>query len=170
MEFSIGSWVMYSATGICRVLGKETKCFDGIHETEYYKLEPLRQGAHSVYYVPVPTASEKLRPLMSQQQVQELIRSVRDLQCSWCTDRNARKAQFHQILKQDDPAQLLAMIKSLHKQQDTQLEAGKRLSASDEAALHSAEQLLNEEFALVLHMQPSEIPALVQRALAPAGS
>ncbi len=45
------------------------------------------------------------------------------------------------------------------------VEPAKKLSSSDEAALHSAEQILNEEFALALHMQPGEIPLLVQQAL-----
>lgn len=57
------------------------------------------------------------------------------------------------------------MVKSLHAQQEAQSRAGKKLSSSDEAALHSAEQILNEEFALALHMQPGEIPLLVQQAL-----
>ena len=165
MEFEIGSWVMYSATGICRILGREKKCFDGVHETEYYKLEPLRDGTHSVYYVPVRTAATKLRPLMDAPQVHELIQHIQDLPCRWCADRNARKELFHQILRQDDPKQLLAMVKSLHAQQEAQSRAGKKLSSSDEAALHSAEQILNEEFALVLHMQPGEIPVLVQQVL-----
>ena len=165
MEFEIGSWVMYSATGICRILSREKKCFDGVHETEYYKLEPLREGTHSVYYIPVLTAASKLRPLMDAPQVHDLIQHIQDLPCRWCADRNARKELCHQILRQDDPEQLLTMVKSLHTQQEAQSRAGKKLSSSDEAALHSAEQILNEEFALALHMQPGEIPLLVQQAL-----
>lgn len=98
MEFEIGSWVMYSATGICRILSREKKCFDGVHETEYYKLEPLREGTHSVYYIPVLTAASKLRPLMDAPQVHDLIQHIQDLPCRWCADRNARKELFHQIL------------------------------------------------------------------------
>lgn len=125
MEFEIGSRVMYSATGICRILSREKKCFDGVHETEYYKLEPLREGTHSVYYIPVLTAASKLRPLMDAPQVHDLIQHIQDLPCRWCADRNARKELFHQILRQDDPEQLLTMVKSLHTQQEAQSRAGK---------------------------------------------
>ena len=166
MELKIGSRVMYSAAGVCRLTGIETKCPDGIHETEYYRLEPTRTENRSVYFIPVSTASARLRPLITPEQAYALIDSIGVRKCSWCTDRIVRKNQFHEMLKSDDPEQLICMVQSLHEHQTALGESGKKLSPSDEAALRSAEQLLNEEFAAVLHMHPPDIPELVQKRLA----
>ena len=117
MELKIGSRVMYSAAGVCRLTGIETKCPDGIHETEYYRLEPMRTENRSVYFIPVSTASARLRPLITPEQVYALIDSIGVRKCSWCTDRIARKNQFHEMLKSDDPEQLICMVQSLHEHQ-----------------------------------------------------
>ena len=73
--FSVGSLIVYSGTGVCRVESVGPPPFDPRCKTEYYTLTPLR-GSGTIY---VPVNSKVfMRPILSRQAAQELESFLRD--------------------------------------------------------------------------------------------
>ncbi|MCC8111572.1 MAG: CarD family transcriptional regulator [Ruminococcus sp.] len=71
-QYHPDDFVAYGSSGVCQVISQESCSFDGEHEESYYKLQPV-DGSHSVYYVPVERASERLRPLLTEDKIYHII-------------------------------------------------------------------------------------------------
>ena len=71
--FSIGSLIVYSGTGVCRVEAVGPPPFDPGSKVEYYTLIPLQSTG--TIYVPVDT-KVFMRPILSREAAQELIRRI----------------------------------------------------------------------------------------------
>ena len=99
---------------VCAILGTETKRF-GKTKSDYYVLQPIHQP-DSQYYIPVgnPAALSKLRPLMSRQELLNLLHSGEVQQDVWIQDENQRKNRFREILIQGNRGEILSMIYCLH--------------------------------------------------------
>lgn len=166
MNLSIGDTVVYGNAGICRVESTEKRSFDGVHTTEYYKLLPV-SAESSVYYIPVTGAADKLRPLMSRDEILALIDSMPALTPLWSTDAHERKALFQSVLKSDDYSQLIRMLKSIHVHRKSRLDAGKRLLSADEAAMKTAERILYQEFSTVLSIPLEQVEGFISKRLTP---
>lgn len=75
--FSIGSLIVYSGTGVCRVEAVGPPPFDPGSKVEYYTLIPLQSTG--TIYVPVDT-KVFMRPILSREAAQELIRRIPEIQ------------------------------------------------------------------------------------------
>ncbi len=152
--FSVGEYVVYGASGVCKIVGTEKKCFDGKNENTYYKMYP--EGSESsVYYV--PTDTDKLRTLMTKEQVKGLMDEIPAVEPIWSNNTNERKALFGSMLKSDDSKILVCLIKSLYMRKFNHDRCGKKLSAYDEGILRAAENMVFREFAAVLNTPPENI-------------
>ena len=49
MSYNIGNYVVYCSKEICRIESKVKKCFNGVDETEYFKLIPIRHCRQITY-------------------------------------------------------------------------------------------------------------------------
>lgn len=159
MELQNDTYVVYKSAGVCRVLGQEAQSPDGETEIMYYKLKPV-SDQNSTYYVPVANAGDKLRRLLTKEEVLELIDSMPrsagegDL---WTDNRRERREIYTQILRGDDQYALVQMLSSLYFRKQSSEGAGKRLSSMDESAMKNAESLMLEEFGIVLELAPEDV-------------
>lgn len=159
-------YVSYGSSGVCRIISCESRSFDGIHEETYYKLSPV-DGTHSTYYVPVDRAEERLRPLLSKEEVYSIIDQIPYAkEEEWCCDSRERRGIFHDILQSDDYTKMLQMMHMLHCQQERKRSSGRRLSTADEAAMHAAESRMYHEFGIVLGIQPEQVHEFICSRLA----
>ena len=156
MAFSIGEYVMYGTSGICRIDGSEEKCFDGVHTSEYIRLIPYTSES-STYYIPAETIDSKVRRLITEDEIYEIIKRIPDIEITWDNDNLKRREFFTGILKSDNYDQLFCLIKSVYDQRQKRQANGKKLTAADEKALKTAEQLMCQEFAVVLGIKPEEV-------------
>lgn len=158
--------VSYGSSGVCRIICEETRTFDGEHEETYLKLRPL-DGSHSTYYVPVEKASARLRPLLTKDEIYALIDSMSGCaEAKWCSDSRERRGIFHDILHSDDYREIIQMMHTLHIQQEQKRKSGRKLGASDEAAMHAAENRMYQEFGCVLQIQPDQVHSFILNRLA----
>ena len=67
-EYTPNEYVSYGTSGVCQIVSVEQRSFDGEHEESYYKLRPVGNG-NSTYYVPVERAADRLRPLLTKEQI-----------------------------------------------------------------------------------------------------
>jgi len=165
MEFKKDDCVVYKSAGVCRVLGIETQSMDGENEILYYKLKPLGD-ANSTYYVPVSSGEEKLRSLLTKEEVMELIETMpksAEESTIWSDNRRERREMYTQILKGDDQKALIQLISSLYFRKQSSEARGRRFSSMDESAMKNAENLMLQEFGVVLGIAPEEVKVFIDR-------
>lgn len=150
--FRVGDQIIYGIHGVCRIIGIEIKNVDR-KKVEYFVLEPVQQPG-SRYYVPVgnQTALNKMKPVLTAQQLQQLLDSPEAKFDCWIADENLRKQRYREVIGSGDRAALISMVRTLHKHKQIQLAAGRKFHLSDENFLRDAEKMLNEEFSLVLNI------------------
>lgn len=152
--YRIGEKVVYAAHGVCMVAAEECKTVDRKKVT-YLVLEPVGQEG-TRYLVPTHNASAmaKLRPMLTAEQLQELIHSDAVQAGAWIRDENHRKQVYRELIGSGDRVKLMQMVHTLYAHKKTQLAEGKKVHLCDDNFLRDAEKLLAGEFAIVLNMAP----------------
>ena len=150
--FELGQNVVYGVHGVCQIIGTEERKLDGQIVT-YFVLEPVNhQGAR--YYIPVhnPAALAKLRPLITPEELDQLLHSNAVRQNCWTEDENQRKRLYRELIVSMDRQRVLQMVFTLHQRRKKLIEAGRKMHQCDENFLSDAEKLLSDEFACVLQI------------------
>lgn len=160
--YAVNDKVMYGQSGVCRITDICTKKF-GKTAVEYYVLHPM-YGEDTTIYCPVQNAHTPMRRLLEKEEVQALIREMPNVQTEWIENDAQRKEAQTKVLHDGDHRELMRMIKSLHIRRRDRLAAGKRFHQADERALDEAENLLYQEFAQVLGLQPEEVLPLMKKS------
>ncbi|MBR7039244.1 MAG: CarD family transcriptional regulator [Oscillospiraceae bacterium] len=164
MELKIDDHVVYRSVGVCQVIAQEKQRPAGRAPILYYKLRPLGDQ-NSVYYVPCASADSKLRRLLTREEVLDLIdtmpRPGEEDEAVWTDDRRERKERYSQIMKGDDYKALVNMISTLYFRKQASEAHGKRFSTMDETAMKNAENLMLEEFGMVLGMEPDAVRSFI---------
>jgi len=152
--YQIGEKVVYAAHGVCMVAAEECKTVDRKKVT-YLVLEPVCQEG-TRYLVPTHNAAAmgKLRPMLTKEQLQELIRSEAVQADAWIRDENHRKLAYRELIGSGDSVKLMQMVHTLYGHKTKQLAEGKKIHLCDDNFLRDAERLLAGEFAIVLDIAP----------------
>lgn len=150
--FQSGECVVYGIHGVCRIVGKEKQLVNR-KRTEYLVLEPLSQN-ESRFYVPSenPTALAKLKPILSEQEMQTMLSSEEIREDCWIKEENLRKQHYRDLINGADRKSVMKMVCSLYRYKKEQSAAGRKFHQCDENFLRDAEKLLASEIALVLQM------------------
>ena len=165
--FRCGDQVLYGIHGVCTIIALETRRIDK-KLIEYYVLEPVDQTA-ARFYIPTrnQAAVSKLRPMITQAELDALLRSDEACADAWIADENQRKQHYRDLITSGDTAALIRMVHTLHKHKREQETAGRKFHLCDENFLRDAERLLNTEFSLVLNIPQDEVVDYVQKAMIP---
>ena len=148
--FQCGDLVVYGIHGVCRILELENRKIDKTKK-EYFVLEPIDQKGARFY---VPTQNEaavsKLRPVISQQELTELLKSEDSYTDSWIEDENQRKQYYRNLISSGDRGALIRMVHTLHLRKSALVAAGRKFHLCDENFLRDAQKLLGSEISLVM--------------------
>lgn len=155
-----GDYISYSGHGVCRI-GDIRKMNFGNGEQEYLVIEPIASGSATIY-LPAenPKAQTRMRPVLTREEIDSIIFSVRNDQMPWILDRKARMALFQQILSRRDTRELLLLASCLHKRK---IEAG--LPTSEMDILHKVEGMIEQEFSFALNISRAEIGQYIRDRL-----
>lgn len=165
--YQVGQRVVYGIHGVCDILDIEVKTVDR-KKISYFVLEPLEQpGAR--YYIPTekPAALAKLSPLLSREELEELIASCDPNGNSWIADENQRKLRYRELIGSGDRRALVVMVHTLHVHKNKQAEQGRKFHLCDENFLRDAEKLLCSEFSLILGLSKEETAAYLKKHFEP---
>ncbi len=171
MDLQINDYIVYRNTGICQVAALEEQCMDGEHSILYYKLKPLADP-NSTYYIPVAKADEKMRPLLTKDEVLQLIDTMPqegEADDLWSDNRRERKELFTQVMRGDDHTAMLRLIALLYFRKRSSEAQGKRFSAMDEAVMKTAEGLMLQEFGFVLGMEEDALRKFIDERVTETG-
>ena len=163
--YNVNDRIQYGGSGVCVIQEIAVMRFGRTRE-RYYVLRPLHQNA-SLIYVPVdnPQLVAKMRPVLTREQVEELIASMPSVETAWIEDAQERKTCFDAMLRSSDCRDLIVIIKTLNEQKKRRQAQGKALHVSDDNLLREAQRLLFDEFAGVLGMKPAEVNEYIRQKL-----
>ena len=156
LNLKIGEHVHYGTHGVCRVCGKESKTF-GRSQRMYYALQPVGRE-NILLYLPEDADPEKvhLRPVLSREEILELIRESHDMEVRWISDSKQRKEVFSGIIRSGDARELFRMLKTIRTRQ-AELTGGKQLPMSDQELRQSARRQLYSELSYVLGIEEKDV-------------
>jgi len=163
--FQIGDTIIYTTYGICRIDDLIKKEFNG-EVKDYYILKPLNDSKASLQIqVDNPITREKLRSILSKDEVLSLINQVPAIEPYWIENENERKRHFSTILRCGQRTEIIAIIKSIFEHSKGLKDKGRKLHACDEQYCKDAEKIIYEEFAYVLQMEKREVQDLMSETL-----
>lgn len=159
--YQIGDTMLYGTEGVCKI-GEICEMKVGGVKAEYYVLQPVYREGSKIF---VPVANElltaKMRPILTAEQINSMLESLRLESTSWIENAADRKAEFQRILRSNDRTELLRMMRMLFLRRKKLQESGKRLRTNDDQMLRDAQKLLGEEFAPALGISRREVPEYI---------
>ena len=156
--YHIGQCVTHSMHGAGTISGIIEQRPDG--QTKLYYILTLMKGGLQLYIPCDGCEKAGLRPIMTQQEAQELLQSFSALEAEPVGNWNQRYRENMERLKSGQPRQVAVVVKSLLLR-----ETQKHLSTGERKMLNTALQILSSELALVLGLTFAEAEARVRTEL-----
>lgn len=159
--YEIGSYVVKSNSGICRIDDILHLDLPGADKNRlYYLLIPL-ENKNSKLYVPTDTAQQSLRKTLSEEDAWAVIRSIPETEAAWIANDKLREQAYKEALYSCDPTALVSIIKNLYLRKQQRIEQGKKSTATDERYFKLAEDYLYAELAFALGKEKSEMRQII---------
>ena len=156
--FEIGSYVAYKSEGVCIISDIRSENFgmpDG--SEQYYILTPIHH-AQSTLFVPVKNEvlTSQMRTLLSAPQINQMAADVREQRINMPPESRARNNFFKEILARGERTELAVLALTLSEKIDEIISNGKKPGSTETTALHRAERMLYEEFAVTTNIDSIE--------------
>lgn len=168
--FDIGEYVSYGINGMCNIEDiRPMQLSQSVEKMMYYILRP-ESNPKSTIFVPVNNQKlvSKMRELMTKDEINAMLVRMKDRTLEWEKDVRFRTESFHEILNNGVNQDLILMIRCLHRKRQELVQLGKKLPARDSNTLKTAERLVEEEFAHVLHIKCEEVSDYIRDVLDPS--
>lgn len=163
--FQEGDLVVYGSSGVCRVVqigALESQAADP--NRQYYTLQPLFESER--IYTPVDSGVF-MRPAMTKEEAQNLIRQIPEIDGDVCTERNPANLRIHYeaSLQSHECRELIRMIKGIRRKTRETEKKGRKMGQVDQRYRKKAEGLLHGELAIALGIPREEVEDYIHSAL-----
>lgn len=168
--FDIGEYVSYGINGMCNIEDiRPMQLSQSVEKMMYYILRP-ESNPKSTIFVPVNNQKlvSKMREPMTKDEINAMLVRMKDRTLEWEKDVRFRTESFHEILNNGVNQDLILMIRCLYRKRQELVQLGKKLPARDSNTLKTAERLVEEEFAHVLHIKCEEVSDYIRDVLDPS--
>ena len=163
--FKIGDLIVYGNAGVCRVTEIGKPPLKGIPEgQDYYTLEPY-YSEKSVIFTPCNNEKVVMRPIVSRDEADELIRKIPAIGFLGITDEKKREECYKETIRTCDPHMFVSIIKTIHARKQQRISEGKKVTASDEKYFQIAEEKLYGELAIALNIDKHEVKDYIFRCV-----
>lgn len=164
--YQVGEMIIYSGEGVCRVEAVGPIAMRGISNDKiYYTLSPLyREGK---IYAPVDS-KVFMRPVITREAAEALIRSIPDIQGDGYSERNLRLLNEHyqSLMGTHQCEDMVQVIKSAYSRRKSRHAQGSKPGQVDERYMKRAEDLLHGELAVALDMKKEDVSDYIAKTLA----
>ncbi len=155
--YSVGDTIIYTTYGICKIVDQIQREFNG-QLKNYYILRPIHDPKASLQVqVDNPLTNEKIKVLLTKDEIYSLIGTIPTLKSYWIENENERKKQFSSILRSGERCEIIRIIRSIYDHQIELKERGRKLHACDEQYFKDAQKMIDEELNYVLENNPKSI-------------
>ncbi|MBR5407118.1 MAG: CarD family transcriptional regulator [Lachnospiraceae bacterium] len=164
--YNVNDMVVYGNQGVCEVVNIGTLSMSMVDKRKmYYTLRPFYHKDAAVY-VPVDNVSAVMRPVISKNEAEKLIKKIPDIDYAWIVNEQERETQYKSALRTCDCEELIKIIKTLFKRKKSRIDAGKKVTVVDERYFKQAENQLYEELAFALGIDKGEVSDYINRTIA----
>ena len=166
--YQVGEMVIYGGEGVCRVEAVGKLHMSGVSKDKlYYTLSPLYRDGK--VYTPVDTPVF-MRPIISKEDAEALIRSIPDIQAATCTDRNLRilTEHYQSLIRSHECADMVQLIKAAYEKRQERKSQGSKPGQVDERYMKRAEELLHGELAVALGIPRDDVAGYIAQVVAGA--
>ena len=154
--FSIGDLVIYGNNGVCQVMGVSAPHLMGAADDRlYYELKPYQKDGRIM--TPVENQKIPMRPILNEQEANQLIEEIPDIEMLWIENDKVREAQYKECIRSADCRQWISIIKTLYNRRLERQRQGKRMTATDERYLKQAEEYLYSELSIPLGLPKEKV-------------
>ncbi|MBR6271827.1 MAG: CarD family transcriptional regulator [Lachnospiraceae bacterium] len=166
MPYKISDLVHYGTDGVCSITDIIEKPFrDSM--VKYYVLSPVFNASATIF-VPLDNQkliSERMRYALTPAEIKKIISETSSDDDIWIDNETERKARYKEIIQSGDSREILKIVYTLSAHQEQQKALGKKMHIADERFFKDAERLINNEFAAVLGILPSEVFDYIRKSL-----
>ncbi len=148
--FCQGEYIVYGASGVCRIEGITNSPFGKAEETTYYILKPVAAPAGSSVFSPVGNNSVNMRALMTENDIHMLRETAPTLDIIKVDNEKLRKDAYRTAILSNDPADWVRILRTVGERRKAFIEARKRLPDADVEFESAAKKCLFHEIAIVL--------------------
>lgn len=148
--FKTGDYLVYGTNGVCKVEAVgPMESPGGTNDRIYYTLCPCYTKGSRIY---TPTDNQKvvIRPVLSKDDVVELVKSMDSIEDLWVPDEKKRENDYKEAFRKCDCRELIRIIKTTHNRKQTRAAEGKKVTFADEKYFRMAEDSLYGELAVAL--------------------
>lgn len=164
--FQVGDLIIYGSNGVCRVENIGSMEMQGIPSDRiYYTLVPVYEKK-SKLFTPVDNAKVVMRPVLTEQEANDLINHMEEVQVFAIEDEKNRDLVFKEALKKCDCLELVRIIKTIYEKKLARQAQGKKITAGDEHYFKMAEDTLFGELAIALGVEKNEVGTLIEQRIA----
>ena len=148
--FGIGTYIVCGQHGVCRVedIGK-LKLSEASGNKDYYTLSQVYSRG-GVLYVPADSDKIIMRPVITKEEAEDLIAHMTEIDPIQIDNEKRKDDIFKQAFKTCDNREWVKILKALYARKQLRLSKGKKVTASDERFLRTAEDNLYGELAISL--------------------
>lgn len=151
--FAAEDYIIYGNHGVCKVETVGTVSLPMVDKNKmYYTLRPVYKN-DAVIYAPVENPKAVMRPVLSREEAEMLIREIPQLESVWIANEKERESQYKAALKTCDCRELIRIIKTLYDRKMNRLRDGKKVTVVDERYFRQAEEQLYGELAFAMDME-----------------
>lgn len=159
--FHVGEYVVDSVNGICRIEGEVTLDYVEDKDRLYFLLIPLKDEKSKVY-IPITSADKRLREILTEQKISDLLDEINDIDSIWIENDKERERIYKDVVKSCEPKQLVSIIKTLYFRKEQRSKEGKKNTTVDEKYFRQAEDNLYSEIGFVLSLNNEEVKSLIK--------
>jgi len=155
--FSIGQYVSCGNKGVCTIENVTTLDISGVDKKKmYYILKPYYMAASTVY-VPVDSSTTSIRPILTREEAQELLKEIQGIPMLTIQNEKLIEQDYKTAMKTNRPEEWVSIIKTIYARRQKRLQAGRKETAVDSRFFKLAEDNLYGELAIALEMPRSQV-------------
>lgn len=155
--FNKGEYIVYGSKGICLICDVTTLSMDGIDkERLYYMLTPQDKKLSTVY-VPVDSNKTVSRRVMTKEEAEQLVSDISSIEEIWLDNDKLREAKYKECINSCESREWVRIIKTLETRMQNRIKQGKKVTATDERFLKTAENYLFTELSIALSISKDEV-------------
>lgn len=162
---NIGETIIYGTNGACFIKNIETMNF-GKESMEYYVLTPVFDE-NSKIYVPVGSeaANTKMRKILSKDEFDSIILSLKEEKTEWIDDDNERKKYGDSVIASGDRKEIMLLIGMIYMKKQELKAKKKHLYAIDEKLLNEGEKIIENELAYILGIEKEKVSSYIEEKI-----
>ena len=121
----------------------------------------LTLGQGGKIYVRVDSSQDNMRPVISKDEAERLIKQIDEIEAIKITDEKSVEELYKSCMRSYDCIEWVRLIKCIYNRKIKRIESGKKITATDEKYMRLAEEALYSELAIALGISKDKVLEII---------